>query len=100
MTATCRNIGLIWSFEGRRYLGGWQSEYLDEGFKHGVGLEWEPRKHVYYGEFVRNKREGLGVLKDSSDDVIVGYWKKGKIIEVEDESEPDSSENEDGMMYE
>ena len=35
-----RNVCMIWHFDGRRYLGGWQSEYLDEGFKHGLGLEW------------------------------------------------------------
>lgn len=35
-----RNICMIWHFDGRRYLGGWQTEYLDEGSKHGLGLEW------------------------------------------------------------
>ena len=99
VTATCRNIGMVWSFEGRRYLGGWQSEYLDEGFKHGVGLEWEPRKYVYYGKFARNRREGLGVLKDSSEDVSVGYWRKGRMVAVESESERGDSDSEEDVMY-
>lgn len=73
-----RNICLIWHFDGKRYLGGWQSEYLDEGFKHGLGLEWEPKKYVYYGEFVKNKKHGLGIYKDRNEISYVGYWKNGK----------------------
>lgn len=33
-----KNICLLWHFEGKVYLGGWQAQYLDEGSKNGVGL--------------------------------------------------------------
>jgi hypothetical protein len=54
---------------------------LDEGAKHGLGLEWEPKNYVYYGEFAKNRREGLGAFKDRNNSVYVGYWKKGKKYE-------------------
>lgn len=76
-----RNVCMIWHFDGRRYLGGWQSDYLDEGFKHGLGLEWEPRKYVYYGEYVKNKRHGLGLYKDKDGLNCIGYWQKGRRCE-------------------
>lgn len=33
-----RNICILWHYDGKVYLGGWQVKYLDEGFKHGLGL--------------------------------------------------------------
>lgn len=72
---------MIWHFDGRRYLGGWQSEYLDEGVKHGLGLEWEPKKYVYYGQFMRGKKHGLGIYKNKNEDNYVGYWSKGQRLD-------------------
>lgn len=47
---TTRNICIVWSYStGKVYLGSWQTKYLDEGFKHGLGLEWVPGEYVYYG---------------------------------------------------
>lgn len=51
-----KNICILWHYDGKVYLGGWQTKYLDEGFKHGLGLEWVPHKHVYYGEFCEGKK--------------------------------------------
>lgn len=34
----CGTVVVIWYYSGKRYLGGWQYEYLDEGSKHGLGL--------------------------------------------------------------
>ncbi len=31
---------MMWHFSGKRYLGGWQYDYLDEGSRNGLGLEW------------------------------------------------------------
>lgn len=78
-----RNICLIWHFDGKRYLGGWQTDFLDEGAKHGLGLEWHPKHYVYYGEFARNKREGLGAYKDRNNAVYLGNWSKGRQYEGE-----------------
>lgn len=36
----CGHVVVMWHYNGKRYLGGWQYEYLDEGSKHGLGLEW------------------------------------------------------------
>lgn len=33
-----RNICILWHYNGKVYLGGWQVQYLDEGVKHGLGL--------------------------------------------------------------
>ena len=44
------------------YLGGWKNDYLDEGSKHGMGLEWVPQKYIFYGEFANNKKNGIGVM--------------------------------------
>lgn len=44
-----KNICLLWHYDGKVYLGGWHIQYLDEGVKHGLGLEWVPNKYVYYG---------------------------------------------------
>lgn len=43
------SLSLIWHFTGKVYLGGWKNQYLDEGCKNGLGLEWWPNKYVYYG---------------------------------------------------
>lgn len=51
-----KNICILWHYDGKVYLGSWQTKYLDEGFKHGLGLEWVPHKHVYYGEFCEGKK--------------------------------------------
>ena len=59
------SIGIIWHYNGKVYLGGWKHQILDEGAKHGLGLEWAPKKYVYYGEFNKNKREGVGIMKTS-----------------------------------
>jgi len=80
-----RNVCMIWHFDGRRYLGGWQTEYLDEGAKHGLGLEWEPKRYVYYGEYVRNKKHGLGVYKDRNSLNYIGYWNKGQRVTQEED---------------
>lgn len=37
-----KNICIMWQSDGKVYLGGWQIKYLDEGVKHGLGLEWVP----------------------------------------------------------
>lgn len=58
-----RNICILWHYGGKVYLGGWQVQYLDEGVKHGLGLEWVPNKYVYYGEYCESKKEGLGIMK-------------------------------------
>lgn len=44
-----KHICVFYRYNLKVYLGGWQSEYLDEGVKHGLGLEWVPNKYVYYG---------------------------------------------------
>lgn len=46
---TSNNIGIVWHYSGKVYFGGWKYEMLDEGCRHGLGLEWVPKKHVYYG---------------------------------------------------
>ena len=69
------SLAVIWHFSGKVYFGGWQYHILDEGSKSGLGLEWCPNKYVYYGEFVRNKREGVGILKDSSNRIMAGVWR-------------------------
>lgn len=33
-----RHISVLAHYNSKVYLGGWQSEYLDEGVKHGLGL--------------------------------------------------------------
>lgn len=38
----CDHIGMIWHYSGKVYLGGWKNVYLDEGVRHGLGLEWKP----------------------------------------------------------
>ncbi len=55
----------MWHYSGKIYLGGWEHQVLDQGCKQGVGLEWLPHLYVYYGQFNRNKREGVGILKNS-----------------------------------
>ena len=59
------NIAVIWHYSGRVYFGGWRYEVLDEGCRSGLGLEWVPNGYVYYGEFKENKRNGVGIMKDS-----------------------------------
>ena len=44
-----KHICILYHYNSKVYLGGWQSEYLDEGVKHGIGLEWMPNSYVYYG---------------------------------------------------
>ena len=43
------STAIVWHFNGKVYLGGWKYQMLDEGAKHGLGLEWSPQKYVYYG---------------------------------------------------
>ena len=62
---TTKNICVLWHYDGKVYIGGWVVKYLDEGCKMGLGLEWVPNCYVYYGEYVDNKRNGLGVMKDT-----------------------------------
>lgn len=90
-----RSVCLIWHFDGRRYLGGWQTEYLDEGCKHGLGLDWTPNRHVYYGEFQKNRREGLGAFKDRSQQPFIGYWKNGRPVDALERGRGESSEEEE-----
>ncbi len=47
-------------FSGHIYLGGWTD------CKNGLGLEWFPKRFVYYGQYRDNKREGYGILKDQN----------------------------------
>lgn len=70
----------MWHFNGKRYLGGWQYDYLDQGSRHGLGLEWEPNQYIYYGEFNNNKKHGLGAIKKGPESIAVGYWNEGKYI--------------------
>lgn len=61
-----KSVSIIYHYSSKIYLGSWQTIYLDEGVRHGLGLEWVPNKYVYYGEYVNNKREGLGIYKESN----------------------------------
>ena len=72
-------IGLVWHFSGRVYLGGW-NQAEGEGGKQGLGLEWSPNKYYYYGQFSRNKREGVGLMKGSGNEVLAGQWRRGKLL--------------------
>ncbi len=72
-----KNICLLWHYDGKVYLGAWAIKYLDEGCKMGLGLEWMPNRYVYYGQFVDNKRNGLGVMKDNQE-VYIGEWRMGE----------------------
>jgi len=74
------HVIVMWYYNGKRYLGGWQYEYLDEGSRHGLGLEWEPNLYIYYGEFRNNKKHGLGAMKEGPEKTTVGYWANGKYI--------------------
>jgi len=42
-------VAVIWHYTGKVYLGGWKYDMLDDGHKNGLGLEWSPKKFVYYG---------------------------------------------------
>lgn len=47
----CENKAIIYYYLGKIYIGGWSC-----GQKMGLGLQLNPGKSVYYGEFRRNKR--------------------------------------------
>lgn len=46
---TNKQIGIVSHFSGKIYIGGWKNEFSEQGSKSGLGLEWYPRKYVYYG---------------------------------------------------
>ena len=71
------NIVIIWHFNGKRYLGGWQYHYLDQGTKNGLALEYIPDQYIYYGQFRNNKKHGLGAMKEGPNQLKIGYWHHG-----------------------
>ena len=56
-----RNILL--NYEGRLYYGGWKEFLNGEGEKYGDGIEFQPNKYLYKGQFKEGKRNGFGILK-------------------------------------
>lgn len=64
-----KNIAVICHFSGRVYIGGWSCNQ-----KTGLGLEWYPGKYIYYGENRYNKREGVGIYKNTKGELAAGRW--------------------------
>lgn len=70
---------IVWHFSGKVYLGGWKHQMLDEGAKHGLGLEWSPQRYVYYGQFAKNRREGAGIMKTNGGELLCGMWRDNQL---------------------
>ena len=64
------SIAIVNNFNGKVYIGGWSCST-----KIGLGLEWQPNKYIYYGEFKNSKRNGVGVYKNIRGEVAAGMWK-------------------------
>jgi hypothetical protein len=45
-----------------------------------LGLEWSPKKYVYYGEFSKNKREGAGIMKTNDNQILAGLWRDNQFV--------------------
>jgi hypothetical protein len=39
-----------------------------------------PKKYVYYGEFVKNKREGVGIMKTCDNQLLAGLWRDNQFV--------------------
>lgn len=55
------------------YIGEWIKVSKHKKCRHGVGMEWVPSKHLFYGEFQYNIKKGLGIIKQQLS-IFIGIW--------------------------
>lgn len=42
---------VVWHYQGKFYIGGWEQNYNGEGKKTGEGYEYVPNRYCYNGQF-------------------------------------------------
>ena len=71
------NKTIVWHYNGKLYVGGWEQNENGQGKKNGEGFELQPKNYAYQGQFLDGKKNGSGIMIFENGDVYDGQWLKG-----------------------